>query len=288
MLNKRGGSGAKGSRTLPGGGAPLPDQMPDQTAICEEIEKARASGGRLVPFTDRIPGFDLDEAYRVAGMLACRRAARSGIVGRKIGFTNRALWEAAGLDRPVWGCMYEETVVASGDPIRMDGTLEPKIECEVVVRLRSVPEKGERGAAVARHVEAVGLGFEVVDPPYPGWKMRPADTVAAGGIHHALAVGPMIPTGDPEDTSARLAGLAVRMDRDGQHVADGEGRLVMGNPLIAVGVLAELAAASGQPLEAGEIITTGTLTPPLPCRAGEEYRAASMGDFLPSVKVALI
>ncbi len=261
----------------------MPDAAFSVEAVCDEIESARAAGGRLVPFTSRIAGFGLAEAYRVAGMLACRRAARSPIIGRKIGFTNRALWEAAGLDRPVWGCMYRESVREPGVPISMAGAVEPKIECEVVARLRSVPEPGERGAAVARHVEAVGLGFEVVDSPYPGWAMRPADAVAAGGIHHALALGPMIPLGGPDG----LAELAVRVERDGRHVADGSGRMVMGNPLDAVGVLAELAAAQGHPLEAGEIITTGTLTPPLECRAGERYAAVAERDTLPPAAVVL-
>ncbi len=256
-------------------------------AICDEIENARATGGRLVPFTSRDADFGLAEAYRVAGMLACRRAARSPIVGRKIGFTNRSLWEAAGLDRPVWGCMYRDSVVEPGNPIRMAGAVEPKIECEVVVRLRSAPAAGERGAAVARRVEAVGLGFEVVDSPYPGWRMRPADTVAAGGIHHALALGPMIPLEDPADAAARLAGLVVRMECNGKHAVDGNGRLVMGNPLDAVGVLAELTAEGGHPLAAGEIITTGTLTPPLDCRAGERYTADAAGGVLPPVAVTL-
>lgn len=68
----------------------------DPASVADEIAAARAAGGRLEPFTGRIPGFGLDEAYRVAGILACRRAALSPVVGRKIGFTNRALWEAAG------------------------------------------------------------------------------------------------------------------------------------------------------------------------------------------------
>ncbi len=261
--------------------------MLEPEAICAEIEAARAAGTKLTPFSARVPEFGLDDAYRIAGMLACRRAGRSPVVGRKIGFTNRSLWEAAGLDRPVWGCMYAESVLATGVPMSMDGAREPKIECEVVVRLASAPEDGERGAAVARRVAEVGFGFEVVDSPYPGWKMRPADAIAAGGIHHALALGPMVRIADPDEMSERLRDLTLTMRLDGTKVADGRGDLVMGNPLDAVGRLGELARAGGHPLEAGEVITTGTLTPPLDCRAGERYSAEAADDALPPIEVLL-
>ncbi len=277
----------------------MTDPSFDPMPIAEEIIAARAAGGRLAPFSGRVSGFGLDEAYRVAGIVACRRAARSPVTGRKIGFTNPALWEKAGLTHPVWGNMFEETVTRTGPSgeaptISMAGSVEPKIECEVVVVLRSVPERGDRGAAVARHVSEIGLGFEIVDSPYPGWNMRPADAVAAGGIHHGLAVGPLIRVTDPEATAAAMAALAVSMTRAaatddpaaGEHVADGAGRMVLGNPLDAVGVLVEMAADQGTPLAAGEVVTTGSLTPPLPAAAGEAYRAVA-GGTLPAAAVVL-
>ena len=261
--------------------------------IADEIAAARATGGRLSPFTGRFADFDLDGAYRVAGILACQRAARSPVVGRKIGFTNRATWEGAGLTQPVWGSMFEETVIRTGDDsgfpiLPMAGSVEPKIECEVVLALASEPPAGGRGAEVARHVAEAGLGFEVVDSPYPRWKMRPADAVATGGIHHALAVGPLVPAEDPEELTERLAGLRVAMTRDGVHAADGAGSLVMGNPLDALGALAGLAAAAGNPLRTGEIVTTGTLTPPLYCARGEVWQADAEGGALPAASVVLV
>ena len=277
----------------------MTDPSFDPIPIAEEIIAARAAGARLAPFTGRIPGFGFDEAYQVAGIVACRRAARSPVTGRKIGFTNPALWEAAGLTHPVWGNMFEETVTRTGPggetpAIDMAGSVEPKVEIEVVVVLRSVPERGDRGAAVARHVAEIGFGFEIVDSPYPGWNMRPADAVAAGGIHHGLAVGPTVPVTDPEATAAAMAALTVSMTRApagdpaaAEHVADGEGRMVLGNPLDAVGVLVEMAADRGSPLAAGEIVTTGSLAPPLPAAAGQFYRAEAGNGALPAASVVL-
>ena len=272
----------------------MPDPSFDPLKAAEEIIAAHAAGGRLVPLAGRVPGFDLDQAYRVAGIVACRRAARSPVTGRKVGFTNPALWENAGLAHPVWGNMFEETVTRTGpggEPpaVSMTGSVEPKIECEVVVVLRSVPRRGDRGVSVARHVAEIGLGFEVVDSPYPGWNMSPADAVAAGGLHHGLAVGPLIPVTDPEATTAAMAALTVSMTlapaadpAAAEHVADGAGWMVLGNPLDAVGVLVEMAADHGSPLAAGEIVTTGSLTPPLPAAPGEFYRAEAAGTLPPA------
>ncbi len=162
----------------------------------------------------------------------------------------------------------------------------------MVVVLRSVPERGDRGTAVARHVAKIGLGFEIVDSPYPGRNMRPADAVAAGGIHHGLAVGPLVPVTDPEATAAAMAALTVAMTRApaddaaaAEQVAEGAGRMVLGNPLDAVGVLVEMAADQGSPLRAGEIVTTGSLTPPLTAAAGELYRAEAGGTLPPAAVV---
>ncbi len=264
----------------------------DPEAIADEVEAARRAGGRLVPFTDRFPDFDLEAAYQVSGILACRRAATSRLVGRKIGFTNKATWEGAGLAQPVWATLFADTVFRTGvdafPDVSMAGTVEPKIECEVVLTLRSTPAPGARGAEAARSVAEVGLGFEVADAPFPGWKMHPADAVATGGIHHALAVGPMVPAGDPERLSETLAALTIVMTCNFDHAADGAGRLVMGNPLDALGALADMAAARGAPLQPGEIVTTGTLTPPLDCAATEFYRSEAADEVLPAAGISLV
>ncbi len=271
----------------------MTDRSWEPEEIAEEIAAARAAGGRLAPFTTRFPDFDLGAAYRVAGILSCRRAARSPVVGRKIGFTNTSTWQDAGLAEPVWGSMFEDSVIRTGDDgefpiLPMSGSVEPKIECEVVLVLASEPPPGARGADVARHVAEVGLGFEVVDSSYPRWKMRPADAVATSALHHALAVGPLAPAGDPEELARKLTALRVSMTRHGVHAADGQGRLVMGNPLNALGALAGLTAAAGDPLRAGEIVTTGTLTPPLYCARGEVWQAEADGEALPSAAVVLV
>jgi 2-oxo-3-hexenedioate decarboxylase len=54
-------------------------------------------------------------------------------VGRKIGFTNRAIWSQRGLDAPIWGYVYDSTVQYAGTEPAQIGIahlIQPRIEPE--------------------------------------------------------------------------------------------------------------------------------------------------------------
>ena len=80
-------------------------------AVADEVLGLLGQGKQVQPFTKRDPGFDLAEAYQVAGLVRERREARGEkAVGRKIGFTNRSVWDAQGITGPIWNYMYAHTV----------------------------------------------------------------------------------------------------------------------------------------------------------------------------------
>jgi 2-oxo-3-hexenedioate decarboxylase len=68
----------------------------------------------------------------------------------------------------------------------------------------------------------------------------------------------------------------------------GRGSNVLGSPLAAAGHLIALLAKQPQakPLQAGELVTTGTLTGALPIRAGETWSTVLDGIALPGISVA--
>src|SRR5207302_1350570 len=130
-------------------------------------------------------------------------------------------------------------------------------------------------------VEWLALGFEIIDAMYPGWKFQPADFVAGYGLHAALIVGE--PTRvDASGVAALVESLPafkVRLIRNGEVVEEGSGRNSLRSPALC---LAELAAAisrqpDADPLAAGELISSGTLTNSLPIAAGEIWRAEVEG-----------
>ncbi|HSL80401.1 MAG TPA: hypothetical protein VK877_12145, partial [Pseudolabrys sp.] len=53
----------------------------------------------------------MDDAYRITALTNGMRVAKDyRPVGRKIGFTNRRLWDEYGVRAPIWGYVYDRTV----------------------------------------------------------------------------------------------------------------------------------------------------------------------------------
>ncbi|HET8974085.1 MAG TPA: hydratase [Pseudolabrys sp.] len=80
--------------------------------IAAEAATAFNNGARQVqPFSARYPDLRMDDAYRIAALANGMRVAKGyRPVGRKIGFTNRRIWDEYGVHAPVWGYVYDRTV----------------------------------------------------------------------------------------------------------------------------------------------------------------------------------
>jgi 2-oxo-3-hexenedioate decarboxylase len=239
------------------------------------------------------PGLDPATGYRVAAALARLRAAPGArLVGRKIGFTNRALWPAQGADAPIWGRMWRDTVAPAARGAAVGALLEPRIEPEIVLRLGAPPPPGADAEALFACVEAAALGFELVETPFPGWRVGPGDAIAAGGLHAALRHGPFapIPPAERGRWRDRLANFRLALDCDGAAAAEGDAAAVMDEgPLAALAALVALLAADPEasPLAAGELVSTGALTLAPPVAPGETWTARAEGLPLPPLALRL-
>ncbi len=237
------------------------------------------------------PSLDMPTAYRIAAAVRQKRLRRDGpAIGRKIGFTNHLMWERYEVKAPIWGYMYESTVRQIEDDAQLSlaGFPEPKIEPEIVFGLGAVPCPGMGEAELLGCIEWVALGFEMVSSIYSEWQFKPADAVAAYGVHFALRVGERIPIGT-DDWMKSLASFRLELFRNGECVASGSGADVLGSPLKALRHLNDLLSdpAFGPPLAAGEIISTGTLTLAMDASPGDEWRAEPAGIALPSITIRL-
>lgn len=209
-------------------------------------------------------------------------------MGRKIGFTNRALWALYGVDAPIWGDVTDATL---HDPDDLDeglpvaGYCEPKIEPEIVLGLSEAPRAGMDEAALGRCIGWVATGFEIVQSIYPGWRFGLADTVIAGALHGCLVVGRRVPAGELDLDALPDAG--VELFRDGTLVERGRGANALDGPLAALRHIVELLAGDpdNPPLAAGELVSTGTLTDALPVSAGETWEARFSRVPLPPIRM---
>ena len=252
----------------------------DVTVIARELLDALDRGGSLPSIVGRHPGFGWDEGYAVAAeILKLRRARGERTVGRKIGFTNRNIWAEYGATAPIWAHVYDSTLVRAVDDraaLSLKGSARPRLEPEIAFRLKAPLPAGTRDPArILEAVEWLAPSFEIVDCHFEDWKFGPADSAADFSLHWRLIVGTPCPV-----QAANLPGLAgqlrdcrVTLSRDGQVVDRGVGANALGHPAAALAHLADVLSRQPQfePLAAGEVITTGTLTAAMPVRPGETW-----------------
>lgn len=260
--------------------------------VADALFELHGTGRQIMPVSQRLPGFGLDEAYRVADRIRRRREARGErAIGRKIGFTNRTIWDEYDVHAPIWGFVYDSSVhelAEAGQGFPLASLAEPRLEPEIVFGLARAPEPGMDEAALLGCLEWVAHGFEIVQSVFPDWKFAAADTVAAYGLHGALLVGPrqaVEPGGG--DWLASLAGFEIALSRGGEVMDRGHAANVLDGPLSALRHLVGLLADDpvNPPLAAGEIVTTGTLTRALPVAPGETWSTRLEGVALDGIEV---
>ena len=253
--------------------------MPDIVALANRLIAAYDSAAQIAPLTATEPGLDVATAYDVLGEIERRRRAQGWVpVGRKIGFTNRTIWERYGVYQPMWASVWAHTVHYALDTratLDLRRFAQPRIEPEVAFKLRAAIPVTDDAEAVLARVEWMAPAFEIVQSHFPGWKFEAADCTAAFGLHGALVVGPSVAV--TEGNRARLAALLPAFTqtlRRGAEVIDvGVGANVLDSPALALVHLARVLAQQPQfpPLRAGEVITTGTLTDAWPVASGETW-----------------
>lgn len=257
--------------------------------IARELLDALDHGATIASVAKRNPGFDWDEGYAVAAELLRLRCARGERpVGRKIGFTNRNIWAEYGATAPIWAHVYDRTLVRAADgraTVSLKGSARPRLEPEITFRLKAPLAAGVNDPArILETVEWLAPSFEIVDCHFADWKFKPADSVADFSLHWRLIVGePVAVRGPLARLAEPLRDCHVTLSRDGTVVGRGVGANALGHPATALAHLAEVLARQPrfEPLAAGEIITTGTLTAAMPIQPRETWTSRYEG--LPGV-----
>ncbi len=250
----------------------------DLQVIADRLIDAYDNATMLEPISVTVERFDSAAAYEVLDRIAAQRRRQGWTqVGRKIGFTNRTIWEAFGVDRPMWAHTWSTTVTyAEGNAVvGLDRFVQPRIEPEVVFKLRERPPRTGSPTEVLRSVEWMAPGFEIVHCHFPDWKFTVADATADFGVHGALVVGtPLFIDDDNRDAIvAELSRFELTLSHDGVEVDRGLGANVLDGPAHALAHLIEVLddQPEHQPLDPGEIITTGTITNMWPITSGERW-----------------
>jgi 2-keto-4-pentenoate hydratase len=196
-----------------------------------------------------------------------------------------------GISGPIWNYLFDGTVhdlTAVNEIFPLAGLPEPRVEPEIVLHLASAPHAGMSEDELIACVDWVAHGFEIVHSVFPGWAFAAVDAVAAYGVHGALLLGDRHPISESRTYwREALSGFSVELVRDDGLTRSGHARHVLGGPLTALGFLVEELARypASEPLGAGEIVTTGTLTEAMPAVAGHSWTTHFVGIGLRGLRL---
>ncbi len=227
-------------------------------------------------------GLDVAPAYQTALQLRSLRTARGEQPrGYKIGFTNASIWPRYNVSAPIWGTVYDSTLVfceGSAD-LPLAGISQPRIEPEAVLCMLATPPANATLDELFSCIDWVAPGFEIVQSHMQDWKFAAADAVADGALHARLVVGQRTPVrgiaSSAQDFCAQLAACSIKLGHNGKLQDQGAGSNVLGDPLHALQhFLQELRQCPHAPdLLPGDVITTGTWTDAWPVAAGQVWTA---------------
>ena len=260
-------------------------------AIATELLQALDTQSIIEPYSRRGQGFDTRSAYDASAEIVRRRRARGETpIGRKIGFTNRLIWEEYGVSAPMWGHVYDTTVTFLNQPsgrLAISHLSQPRIEPEIILHFHDAPDQADDERQLLSTIDWIAHGFEIVQTHFLDWTFALADTIADFGLHGALLVGPPQRVAGLDDLVERLQAFTITLARNGTVQGRGAGRNVLDGPLLAALHLRRVLQDQTmfEPIRAGEIVTTGTLTPALPIQSGETWATALSGIDLPGVTI---
>ena len=274
----------------------LPDQIEEKELnlqdIAIEMKLAQDHCRKIAPFTSLKKEFGIADAYAVASMINKMRVNEGSVpVGRKIGFTNPKMWSAYKVYEPIWAYVYDKSVVhlsSENSNCYIGNFSEPKIEPEIVMHFCSNPPTDAGPEEILSCIDWIAHGIEIVQCHFPNWKFKTADTIVDSGLHAKLYVGEPQKLKNPEqDLISKLESFSISLSCDGIFQEQGTGSNVLGSPLKAVSHLIKVITNyPGTPhLQAGELVTTGTLTTAFTIKSGQKWNTNLSGINIPGISI---
>lgn len=250
---------------------------PDLDALAGEL-LAAYDGAHLITLPSGRPGgLTLAQGFEVAERLRALRTARGERqLGWKIGFTNRTLWPRYGVFAPIWGPVWDSTTtLLEGTEVEVSlaGLCQPRLEPEVAFGFASAPRAGMSLEALRGCLAWAAPAFEIVHTHGADWRFSAADCQADFALHGRLCIGPRRAVADWPTLQADLAALQLELHRDGQCQDRGVGSHVLDGPLTALQTWLD-AMPQHSPfwqVQAGQVVTTGTITDAQPLAPGQRW-----------------
>jgi 2-keto-4-pentenoate hydratase len=250
-------------------------------AACRLIDD-HARKRNITPFARDWGASDLAGAYTIQDAFVEKLLAAHGPrAGYKIGLTSKRMQKLCSIDHPISGVVLRARLHSSGVRLRLSDLVHLGIEFEICVRLgRSLAPRDRpyEMREVAEVVDVVCAAFEVIDDRNSAYPLDMLSLVADNAWNEGIVLGAWC-TRWPE-----LSQVRGTVELNGDRIDEGYGRDVLGHPFEPLRWLANHLSAQGRTLQAGEIVSTGSLVTTRFPAAGERYRFTVEG--VGSVEVA--
>lgn len=237
---------------------------PERDASAQELLDARSSR-RTLSALPHPPPSDSD-AYAIQERVVS--GTNRPIAGWKIGATSEFAQQFLGCDGPFSGPIFAGDVYDSGATIPTEALLNPMMEPEIAVVLGSdLGADGPVTAELARAaVSDVRPSIELVGGCFPdiascGYRSVIADC----GANLGIVLGPLVVGWSDID----LAAVPVVLLKNGDKAGAGVGADALGGAMHALAWLANHLRERGITLQAGDIVTTGTIGGVAPISPGD-------------------
>jgi 2-keto-4-pentenoate hydratase len=204
-----------------------------------------------------------------------RIAAGAKQIGWKVGMGAPAAKERLKLTAPVVGFLLDSAPLPSGATVSLTGWQKPAAEAEIAAYIGHDLPGGASRDDVRSAIAALGPAIELIDIDGP-----PDDLEAARArdiYQRHVVLGPR----DTSRARARLDGLSAQIVRSGKAVpAPADLETNIGEIVEIVRHVADVTAALGDGLRAGQFIICGALTGPIflePGETGLDYTLEPIG-----------
>jgi 2-keto-4-pentenoate hydratase len=210
-------------------------------------------------------------SHGMAAQLRCRHEllnAGQKPLGWKLAFGGPAAMERLRINAPLVGYVMQSALVPSGSTLSLSNWKKPALEPEIAVHLgKDLPAKADRNTTMAA-IAALGPAIEVADVVNPSDDVE--GTLACNIYQRQVILG----RSDSSRAGGVLDGLTCRVLRNGSEIANTSDpqalQKLTGELIDIVRHTANLLAAFGESLQAGQIIIAGSITPPILVEPGEE------------------
>ena len=187
-----------------------------------------------------------------------RIAAGERPLGWKVGLGAPAAMEKLGLKAPVVGFLMQRAMVLSGGTVSFAGWTQPVAEAEICVRMATDLHGGATPDSALAAIKEILPAIELADfdpPPTPD----NLDVVLEGDIYqrHVVLCGNTRFGGSVEGLTSRVYRRGVEFNT----TTDPEA--LTGKLTAIVAHVANTLGAYGEKLSAGDVIITGSITPPM-------------------------